>query len=76
MGLVTDPEKRFWRSEMGRGRGIYALISNDPANPSEHDPLIGVMESMQLAEEVVDLHNKVLEIYGPKHYRKALGMDD
>lgn len=75
MAIIPNPETRFWRTDIRRGRGIYALISNDVQKHSEYDPLIGTTESPQIAEYVVDLHNAVLALYGPKHYRKALEMD-
>jgi len=75
MPPVTDPENRLWRTDVKRGRGIYALISNDVSKPSEFDPLIGTMESSALADRVVEVHNAVLNTYGKTHYRKALGID-
>jgi hypothetical protein len=76
VAIVPNPETRYWRTDLKRGRGIYALISNDVTKPSEYDPLIGTMENMELAELTVDLHNAVLTQYGPKHYRRALGIED
>lgn len=73
---LNNPEERFWRTDLKRGRGIYALVSNDVRKPGEFDPLLGVMENSELAEMIVELHNKVLELYGARHYRKALGLND
>ena len=71
MPPLKDPDQRLWRTDLKRGRGVYALISNDVTKPSEYDPLVGVMESMELAENIVDLHNKALTKFG-RHYLKAL----
>ena len=71
---LNDPEMRLWRTDTKRGRGIYALISNDVTQPSEYDPLVGVMESMELAENVVEMHNNALKKFG-RHYLKALAID-
>jgi hypothetical protein len=72
---LNNPEERLWRSDTRRGRGIYALLSNDVKKPSQYDPLLGVMESSELAEIVVDTHNLVLMKFG-RHYLKALATDD
>jgi len=72
---LNNPEDRLWRSDVKRGRGIYALLSNDLKKPSQYDPLLGVMESSELAEVVVDTHNLVLMKFG-RHYLKALSTDD
>lgn len=73
--LLKDPEQRMWRTDFKRGRGIYALLSNDVEKASEHDPLIGVMETSELAQDVVDVHNRALMKFG-RHYLKALAVDD
>jgi len=57
------------------GRNIYALLSNDVTKTSTQDPLIGTMETSELAEIVVETHNKVLLKFG-RHYLKALATDD
>ena len=75
MPPLNNPEDRLWRSDVKRGRGIYALLSNDLKKPSQYDPLLGVMESSELAEVVVDTHNLVLMKFG-RHYLKALSTDD
>lgn len=75
MPLVTNPEERFWRTDFRRGRGIYALISNDIKKPSEYDPLLGVMETAELAETVVDTHNRALTKFG-RRYLRVLLVDD
>ena len=75
MAPLNNPEKRLWRTETKRGRNIYALLSNDVTKISPHDPLIGVMESSELAEVVVDTHNRVVKKFG-HHYLKALATDD
>lgn len=66
MDPVT-PEMRFWRTDTGRGRSIYALISNDIMRPSEDDPLVGIMESSAVAEDIVNTHNGVLSLYGRRY---------
>ena len=50
---VRSAELRYWRTDLQLGRSIYVLLSNDPDVPSPKDPLIGVMESSALAEDVV-----------------------
>jgi hypothetical protein len=75
MPPLNDPEQRLWRTDFKRGRGIYALVSNDLTKPSEYDPLVGVMESMELAENIVDLHNHALTKFG-RHYLRALEAHD
>lgn len=75
MAIITNPEERFWRTDPKRGRGIYALVSNDVTRPSEYDPLVGVMENSELAEIVVDTHNGAVKKYG-RHYRRVLMGDD
>jgi len=72
---LNHPEQRFWRTDYKIGRNMYALISNDLMNPSIQDPLVGVMESTELAELVVETHNKALAKYG-RNYLKALTADD
>lgn len=76
MPSLNNSEARLWRTDLKRGRGIYGLVSNDVTKPGEFDPLLGVMESSVLAEHVVEIHNKLIEMYGAKHYRKVLGLDD
>jgi hypothetical protein len=66
-GIVKNIPYRFWRTDLRLGRNIYALLSNDPDAPSTLDPLIGVMETSALAEDVVATHNGVLERYGRKY---------
>jgi hypothetical protein len=75
MAPLNDPEMRLWRTDIKRGRGIYALTTNDVKKPTEFDPLVGVMESSELAEIVVDTHNRALTKYG-RHYLKALLAED
>lgn len=64
---VNNVELRFWRTDLAKGRNIYALLSNDPKTTSISDPLIGVMETTTLAENVVNTHNDLLEKYGRKY---------
>lgn len=64
---IKNVEERYWRTDLRTGRSIYALISNDTEIPSETDPLIGVMETTSLAEDVVNSHNGLLVRYGRKY---------
>lgn len=75
MAPLQNPSERLWRTDLKLGRNIYALISNDLRRPSSQDPLIGSMETSELAEIVVDTHNQILRMYG-RHFRKALGGND
>lgn len=72
--ILKDPEQRFWRTDLRLGRNVYALVSNDPKSPSDDDPLIGVMESTVLAEDVVNSHNGLLARYGLK-YEERIRME-
>jgi len=74
--LIKNSADRFWRTDMtvGLGRNIYALMSNDVRRPTQQDPLIGTMESSELAENVVDMHNQVLTKFG-RHYMRVLSSD-
>lgn len=75
MAPLTDPDRRFWRTDVQLGRSIYALVSNNVESPSDSDPLIGVMETSELAEIVVDTHNGALSKYGHR-FLKVLTTDD
>lgn len=75
MPLVSDPGSRLWRTDYKIGRNIYVLLSNDVTKPAQQDPLIGAMETTELAEIVVDTHNRVVQKYG-RHYLKALRSED
>jgi hypothetical protein len=72
---LKDMEQRLWRTDFRLGRSIYALLSNNVRKPSPQDPLIGVMETSELAEIVVDTHNNALMKFG-RHYVRALAADD
>ena len=74
MAPLNNPGERLWRTDFRLGRNIYALLSNDVAKPSPQDPLVGVMETSELAENVVDTHNLVITKFG-RHYLKALTVD-
>lgn len=67
VGAVKDVMTRQWRTDLRVGRSIYVLLSNDPDQPSEMDPLLGVMESSAVAEDVVNSHNGLLARYGRKY---------
>lgn len=76
MAILNNPHERMWRTDTGKlGREIYALLSNNVSRPSPNDPLVGVMESSELAENVVDLHNQVLTRFG-RHYQRVLNADE
>jgi hypothetical protein len=66
------PEMRVWRTDIRSGRQIYALLSNDVTRPSDDDPMIGVMESSVVAEDIVSTHNGALSKYG-RRYPSVLG---
>lgn len=70
-GLIQNPVERLWRTDYKLGRNVYVLLSNDVKKPSQQDPLIGTMESSDLAENVVDTHNRVLLKYG-RHFRRVM----
>jgi hypothetical protein len=75
MASLVNAEFRYWRTDTKRhSREIYALVYNDPAKPSPHDPLIGTMETADLAEIVVEVHNNAIRKYG-KRYLKVLQSD-
>lgn len=72
MPTFDDIARSYWRTDVKTsGRQIYSCLSNDPAKPSNDDPLIGVLESSTLAEEVVHTHNDALTRFG-RRYRRAL----
>lgn len=71
---IKGAEMRYWRTDLQLGRNIYALLSNDPSVPSATDPLIGVMESSALAEDVVNSHNGLLALYGRRYQKSVLEM--
>jgi hypothetical protein len=75
MAPLNNPDDRLWRTDYRLGRSMYALLSNDVTKPSPQDPLVGVMETSELAENVVDTHNRVITKYG-RHYLRALAADD
>jgi len=54
---LLRPEKRTWRIGRKVGRTIYALVDDEP---TDHDLLIGVMDSKALAEAAVRAHNEAL----------------
>lgn len=72
MALIDDPQNRVWRTGSGTNANeIYALVYNDVTKPTRNDPLIGSMDTSELADNVVDTHNRVLRKFG-RHYVKAL----
>lgn len=75
MAPLKNPGDRLWRTDLRLGRNIYVLLSNDINRTSPQDPLVGVMETSELAENVVDTHNRAITKYG-RHYLKVLAADD
>ena len=49
-----------WRTGRKVGRTIYAQLGPEP---SDHDPLIGVMDTGDLADSAVEGHNMCLDGY-------------
>ena len=64
---IQNPEHYFWRSDKALGRNIFVLVSNDPEQPSDDDPLLGTMSTSAIAENVVHTHNAVLAKYGRRY---------
>jgi hypothetical protein len=75
MAPLSNPGDRLWRTDLRLGRNVYALVSNDVTKPSPQDPLVGVMESSDLAQNVVDTHNRALLKFG-RRYLQVLSIDD
>lgn len=77
MAIIDDPKTRLWRtgSRNTNGNEIYALIYNDVTRPSRDDVLIGEMDTSEIAEYIVDVHNRVLRRFG-RHYVKGLKVED
>ena len=58
---MTDPRTAVpWRTGRRVGRTIYAQFGDVPG---ENDPLIGVMDTPELAAEAVDSHNSYISPY-------------
>ena len=51
-------ETMRWRVGRTLGRTIYAQVRTDP---SKDDVLLGLMETRELAELVVDMHNDAFD---------------
>ncbi len=64
---IDTAQDRLWRTDLALGRNVYVLLSNDSAKPSENDPLIGVMESSALAEDIVQTHNVLVRKFGKRY---------
>ena len=52
-----DYTKIKWRTGRKVGRTIYAQVGDAPA---DNDPLIGVMDSPELAQAAVEAHNLLI----------------
>ena len=51
---LLKPEEQFWRTGRKLGRTVYAVVG---LVPSDHDLLIGVMDTKALAAAAVAAHN-------------------
>ena len=51
---LLKPEEQFWRTGRKVGRTVYAVVG---LVPSDHDLLIGVMDTKALAAAAVAAHN-------------------
>lgn len=72
MALIEDVKNRLWRTgSTTNANEIYALVNNDVTKPTRNDPLIGSMDTAELADHVVDIHNRLLSKFG-RHYVRAL----
>lgn len=60
-GEPADPTKVPWRVGESVGRTIYAVQPNRRREQSDHDVLIGTMDSRALARAAVEAHNAALE---------------
>jgi len=54
---ITDPENHRWRTGRKVGRTIYAIPYPESGTDRDEDPLIGVMDTRELAAEAVRAHN-------------------
>ena len=67
---LLRPEALRWRTGRKIGRTIYAMPGD---GPTDHDVLIGLMDTRALAEEAVNAHNAQAEwptgswFDGPRH---------
>lgn len=59
--MKTDYRDLYWRIGRSLGRTVYAQAE---AVPGPLDELIGLMDTIELAEEVVRNHNAILQAYG------------
>ena len=51
---LLKPEEQFWRTGRKVGRTVYAVVG---LVPTDHDLLIGVMDTKALAQAAVAGHN-------------------
>ena len=54
---VLVPARRPWRTGRKVGRTLYAMVGDEP---TDHDLLIGMMDTRDLAAAAVDAHNRTL----------------
>lgn len=57
--LPTDPQNYYWRTGRKVGRTIYVC---DDGIADDSDPIIGMMDTPELAEAAVSAHNRDLAI--------------
>lgn len=55
---IADPENHRWRTGRKVGRTIYAIQEPEDRTDRNRDPLIGVMDTPELATEAVRAHNR------------------
>jgi hypothetical protein len=55
--MKADPLTMPWRTGRKVGRTIYAQTGDEA---SDHDTLIGIMDTRKLAQAAVDAHNATL----------------
>ena len=58
---LLKPEKLPWRVGRKVGRTVYAQLG---AEPDDHDPIIGLLDTKALAEAAVRAHNDELRRAG------------
>jgi hypothetical protein len=54
----SDARRAYWRTGRHVGRTIYAMEGDKPSN---QDLLIGIMDTAELASDVVNAHNLTIE---------------
>jgi hypothetical protein len=62
--MAFNPARFPWRTGRHAGRTIYVQLT---AIPSDDDPLIGLMDTPELAQAACDGHNLFLDRGGEQH---------